>query len=155
MNETIIPDYAINNETTISGFFGPNRWLSNFYPAPCYYNGLYYPSVENAYQAQKCWDDDNKIQFTEVNAGQSKKLGRKVTKREDWEEIKYQVMAQCLVSKFMRWPLLRKQLLETGDKYLEEANHWGDRDWGVCDGEGENNLGKLLMATREFIRQIK
>jgi len=34
---------------------------------------------------------------------------------------------------------------------LEETNTWGDKYWGVCNGEGENQLGKLLMKIRENI----
>lgn len=29
-----------------------------------------------------------------------------------------------------------------------EGNTWGDKVWGVCDGIGENNLGKTLMRIR-------
>jgi len=32
----------------------------------------------------------------------------------------------------------------------EIGNHWGDRYWGVCDGKGENNLGKIQMGIRRF-----
>lgn len=31
---------------------------------------------------------------------------------------------------------------------LIEGNTWGDRIWGVCDGVGENRLGKILMRVR-------
>jgi predicted NAD-dependent protein-ADP-ribosyltransferase YbiA (DUF1768 family) len=56
-------------------------------------------------------------------------------------------MRQVLVRKFSH-PELRAALLSTGDALLVEGNHWGDIFWGVCRGEGENWLGRLLMALR-------
>jgi len=53
-------------------------------------------------------------------------------------------------------PLYRKHILErllaTGDQELIEGNTWGDRFWGVCDGEGQNQLGRLLMELRNELR---
>lgn len=37
---------------------------------------------------------------------------------------------------------------KNGDAELIEGNTWGDRIWGVCDGVGENRLGKILMRVR-------
>ena len=34
---------------------------------------------------------------------------------------------------------------------LVEGNTWGDKVWGVCDGVGENNLGKTLMRIRDAL----
>lgn len=31
---------------------------------------------------------------------------------------------------------------------LIEGNYWHDTYWGVCEGVGENHLGKLLMEIR-------
>lgn len=40
----------------------------------------------------------------------------------------------------------------TGDVELVEGNWWGDRFWGVCDGVGENRLGRCLMEVRKELR---
>lgn len=40
----------------------------------------------------------------------------------------------------------------TGDAELIEGNNWGDTFWGVCNGRGENMLGKLLMEIRDYLR---
>ena len=56
-------------------------------------------------------------------------------------------MLTRLRAKF-RSPLLRGWLRETGAEELVEGNYWGDTFWGVCRGEGENKLGKLLMQVR-------
>jgi predicted NAD-dependent protein-ADP-ribosyltransferase YbiA (DUF1768 family) len=41
------------------------------------------------------------------------------------------------------------------DKEFAAAITWGDRFWGVCNGVGENMLGKLLMQVREELRSGK
>ena len=51
-------------------------------------------------------------------------------------------------AKFTQNTDLLKKLLDTGDAELVEGNTWGDRVWGVCKGEGENRLGKILMRIR-------
>lgn len=43
---------------------------------------------------------------------------------------------------------LKAKLLETGDAELVESNWWHDYFWGVCNGRGENHLGKILMKIR-------
>ena len=56
-------------------------------------------------------------------------------------------------------PALREQLLNTKDSMLIEGNNHGDTFWGVCKGEGQNQLGRLLMKIRQEIieeeRRIK
>ncbi len=49
-------------------------------------------------------------------------------------------------------PGLLALLLATGDMELVEDNDWDDTYWGVCNGVGENNLGKLLMKIRAEAR---
>ena len=48
---------------------------------------------------------------------------------------------------------MSNKLLGTGDTYLEEGNTWNDTFWGVCNGVGENNLGRILMEVREELRK--
>lgn len=56
-------------------------------------------------------------------------------------------MDDLLRQKFSKEPFVSK-LLSTGCCYIEETNHWKDTFWGVCDGRGENILGKLIMVIR-------
>ena len=42
--------------------------------------------------------------------------------------------------------------MDTDGYHLSEMNAWGDRFWGTdIHGNGENNLGKILMKTRDEI----
>jgi ribA/ribD-fused uncharacterized protein len=82
-------------------------------------------------------------------AAESKKLGRKLTLRSDWEGVKLQVMEKLLVQKFAHADL-KEKLLETGDCLLVEGNNWSDVFWGVDRRKGgQNHLGKLLMKIRD------
>jgi predicted NAD-dependent protein-ADP-ribosyltransferase YbiA (DUF1768 family) len=60
-------------------------------------------------------------------------------------------MLSALRIKFKN-PELRAMLLTTGDEELIEGNWWRDTYWGVCEGIGQNKLGKLLMQVREEIK---
>lgn len=134
-------------------FDGPFFFLSNFYdPAPVEYLGAEYPTTEHAYQAAKSNDPMVRKRIREAkSARESKKMGRRVTLRHDWEEVKDAVMLELLRRKF-KIPELREKLLDTGTAYLEEGNWWKDRYWGVCEGTGLNKLGLLLMQVRSEIR---
>lgn len=137
----------------IESFRGEYRFLSNFYPAVVEIGGERYPSSEHAYQAMKARDPKDRKLFRDpqLTAGQAKRLSRKLTKREDWHEIKLGVMRVVVYDKFTRNPDLRHALTDTYPAELIEGNTWGDVFWGVCRGVGENNLGKILMEVRRSI----
>jgi hypothetical protein len=132
---------------------GPNRFLSNFYPARVEFEGLIYPSSEHAYQSAKTLDLRLREIFTlkDMTAAQSKRLGRAIKSRSDWETDKERVMLACLVSKFSD-PQLQGLLLATGEQQLVEGNTWNDTYWGVCRGVGRNRLGELLMQVRAMYK---
>lgn len=136
----------------IEGFKGQYRFLSNFWLCNIMLDGLWFPSVENAYQAAKSYDKEYRLGLTELTASNARAAGRLVKLRGDWEVVKQEVMYFLLVQKF-RQPTLRQALLDTGDAYLEETNFHGDTYWGVCRGVGTNHLGILLMQIRDEIRK--
>lgn len=134
----------------ISEFTGKYFFLSNFFEAPVTYKGIMYRSNEAAFQAQK--DISRSYQFQYLSPSEAKKLGRKVQLREDWEEVKNQIMYEIVKAKFSQNQHLEDLLLDTKDAELIEGNYWGDVTWGVCKGIGENRLGKILMKVREEIQ---
>lgn len=72
--------------------------------------------------------------------------------RPDWENVKLRVMYDIVKAKFLQNEKLQAKLLATRDRMLIEGNDWGDTFWGMVDGEGANNLGKILMRVREEIK---
>lgn len=89
----------------------------------------------------------------------SKKYRKEFT-REDFDEIKVELMYWCLKVKLCSHPLLFGGLLDrTGDKEIVEISK-SDCFWGcVREKEnenlvtGENVLGKLLMDLRSYYRE--
>ena len=135
----------------ISKFDGASRFLSNFYEAPVTYHGYQFSNNEAAFQAAKC--PERMAEFCKLNPSAAKRLGRRVSLCPEWESIKDNVMYSICRAKFTQNPDLLKKLLDTGDAELVEGNTWGDKVWGVCNGEGENRLGKILMRIRSEIRE--
>jgi len=131
-------------------FQGENRWLSNFWPCQVIFEGITFPSVENAYQAAKT-TLKHRDQFVSCTAGQAKRLGRIVDIRPEWQSVKLEVMKGLIEQKFSKGSSLGVKLLSTGTCLIVEGNNWNDRFWGVCKGKGENNLGKLIMNQRSLI----
>jgi ribA/ribD-fused uncharacterized protein len=146
--------YKVHDLDNIKGFFDSYRWLSNYHEVPVMFEGVMYPSSEAAYQAAKTLDLEARKAFVLMKANESKKAGKALKNiRPGWNDIKYEIMAQIVFDKFMRHKDLRSRLLDTGDRYIEETNHWKDTYWGVCNGVGQNNLGKILMKIRDFWKE--
>lgn len=133
----------------IDSFMGEYRWLSNFHLCSILYNGLVYPSSENAYQAAKCKNEDDKLLFVGISPRDARKLGQQIEMRSDWDIIKLSVMRAITDIKFNDHFDLKQLLLNTRDKELIEGNNWNDTYWGICKGIGNNHLGKILMAKRQ------
>lgn len=138
--------------STIDRFSGRYRFLSNFHASEVKWEGVTYPSVEHAYQADKTLDADLREQIRDSSsAAKAKKLGKSIICRPDWEERKIWTMLSLVRLKFEHIGL-RQLLLDTGDSDLVEGNKWGDHWWGICDGFGFNYLGRILMLVRDEIR---
>lgn len=136
----------------IEQFYQEYSFLSNFYPCLIEFEGDIYPTLEHAYQAAKTHDpDERRLIREEERTGKAKQRGQRVTKREDWEQIKVKVMRELLKKKFEN-PQLRKLLLDTHPHELIEGNSWGDTFWGKYKGHGKNMLGELLMQIRSELR---
>ncbi len=143
-----------NSPNVIDEFRGEYRWLSNFHLSPVRLFLRDFPSVEHAYQAGKSasprdWDEMLKMK----TCSQAKELGQRLILREDWEDIKVGLMTYLVRKKFKTDPILEQKLLDTKEAVLIEGNDWNDIFWGMCNGYGENNLGKILMRVRAEIKE--
>ena len=134
----------------IESFRGEYYFLSNFYVAPFRTpRGTLVQTVEHAFQACKTlylWEREQVLNAATPAA--AKQLGRKVTLRPDWNEIRLSVMERLVELKFAQNSELAERLRETGDAHLVEGNTWGDTFWGACRGKGANHLGSILMQVR-------
>jgi len=144
----------------ITSFQGDYRFLSNFWPCYIAWEGLVYPSLEHAYAASKMDDRSIKMMIQScATPGDAKEYlaGHDIKPAMSWTiQKKLLVMETLLFLKFGgKEPLLTKALMATGNAELIEGNTWDDTFWGVCNGEGENNLGKLLMKVRQSLLEEK
>lgn len=139
----------------ISEFAFEYSFLSNFHECKVDYQGLSYNSSESAYQAQKVVNEDKKKEFQYYHPGKAKRQGRKLKARTDWDNVKNQYMYEIVLAKFLQNDDIRKKLIDTGDAILIEGNTWNDTYWGVCNGVGDNHLGKILMQVREEIKLME
>jgi ribA/ribD-fused uncharacterized protein len=145
----------------IRQFIGEYRFLSNFYISPVLWGNFIYPSSEHAYQSEKTLDAGIRAEFRNFGTtpGMAKHYARTLKLREDWEQIKDQVMYEVVRSKFINLKLAA-MLVNTGTRKLVEGNNWHDTYWGVCNGEhidkgghpgihiGENKLGQIIERVR-------
>lgn len=143
-------------ENHINSFRDEYFFLSNFYPCKITLDGITYENNESAFQAQKCMEKTERQKFSTLNPSQAKHLGRNVSLRKDWEDVKVELMKQIVRCKFEQNPELREKLCALKGVYLEEGNDWGDKVWGTVNGSGRNLLGQILMEVREeFFLQEK
>lgn len=152
----------------INGFFDEFRFLSNFWYSEIEVGSISWPNgprpdgrplisyhsyatVEHAYQVMKLTNEEERRQVREATTpGRAKRVAYKMaTFREDWDEVKVDIMRLLVTIKFSTHKDLAEMLVLTHPHELEETNHWGDVFWGVCDGVGENQLGKILMDVRD------
>lgn len=159
----------------INQFRDENFFLSNFYPSPItvsmklVINGVNedhsfaLTTGEHCFQAMKLaaskMSDEEKHRWMSAMSaaptpGKSKYLGRSIRiDIRQWNEMAYRCMERTQQLKYAQNPDLRELLLATGDAQLIEGTSWGDKLWGVDEnGEGKNQLGIILMALREELK---
>lgn len=107
----------------ILSFTNEYLFLDNSFPCEILYQNEKFNSVENAYKA--------------------------IIQNNSSDEIKEDLMENLLHYKFsINNPLLLKSLINTKDIDLLYNNSIGDTYWGICNGQGQNKLGRLLMSIR-------
>lgn len=149
----ILPSVDLNPKK--KGFSGELSFCSNFYHATLKFKEIDFHTAEHAYQWAKCKNqlDKNEI-LKSTNPVDAKKIGRHAEMVDNWDNIKIQTMYEILKAKFNNL-YLAERLIKTENQELVEHNYWKDYYWGVCDGKGENWLGRLLMKIREELKQEK
>ena len=129
----------------------PYAEFSNFAPFGVELDGLWWPTVEHYFQAQKFSDSTYQKRIRRaIKPKDAKALGmtRTLPLRQDWEDVKVELMRRAVTCKFKTHPRLRDLLLSTGTEDIVE-NAPMDSFWGCgSDGQGLNMLGKILKQVR-------
>jgi N-glycosidase YbiA len=134
----------------------PYGCFSNFSAHGFELDGLYWPTSEHYFQAQKFVGTPHLEEIRRVKTPKdAAKMGRDRQRplRQDWEQVKDDIMGKAVLCKFETHADIREVLLSTGDEELVE-NSPIDYYWGCGkDGSGKNKLGIILVEVREILRQ--
>jgi ribA/ribD-fused uncharacterized protein len=140
---------------SITMFKDEFSFLSNFAYINIIVKDKLWKTSEHMYMACKTNDPVQQEQIRlAATPGKAKYLGRSVTLRSDWNDIKDRTMLRILRLKFTKNLEMGKLLLATGNTKLVEGNYWHDNYWGACNcpkcacKPKLNTLGKLLMQVR-------
>lgn len=137
------------NEYSEKAFTGKLEFLSNFYPARIVMGDLVFPTSEHLYNFMKMDTEEGRAAILSADTPlKAKRLSKKFHVREDWDAVKVNVMREVVGMKFNQHPELMAKLKKVKGQ-ITEVNYWNDTFWGVCNGEGLNHLGKILMALRD------
>lgn len=141
-------------------------FLSNFYETPVTVpidrahpekGSLTFHNAEAAYQAYKYEGNRGAMQlFTGLRGADAKHAGYRtpITDINIWNNKRIDVMRCVLTAKFTQNKELAKQLIAVTEPIIEE-NFWNDTFWGVCHGQGENHLGRLLEEIRQELLETQ
>jgi len=136
--------------SSILGFSGEYKFLSNFHLVDITWKGTQFTCSEHIYMFFKCTTEEDRKAILQLSKpGDIKKFGRSVKLPKNWGDIRDVAMMTALLAKFSI-PEMAEKLLSTKGMYIEETNWWNDTYWGVCNGVGENKLGRMLMFIRDF-----
>jgi ribA/ribD-fused uncharacterized protein len=134
----------------------PYGCFSNFSAHGFQLDGLWWPTSEHYFQAQKFAGTPRSDQIRQARSPKiaaSMGRSRQHPLRPDWEQVKDTIMLQGVLKKFETHADIRAILLGTGDDEIIE-NAPRDYYWGCgADGTGKNKLGQTLMQVRAILRQ--
>ncbi|MDP2609632.1 MULTISPECIES: GTP cyclohydrolase II RibA [unclassified Oceanobacter] len=152
-------DDQLQSESPIHFYHSDQPWgeFSNFSKHAVFLSGKIWPTVEHYYQAQKFSDPMHQEQIRCcLTPMKAKTLAYQLSDqhgRNDWINVREQIMFEALKAKFEQHPDLANKLLATGDRQLieftEKDDFWGDSG----NDSGQNRLGQLLMQVRAEIKQ--
>jgi len=146
------------------------NYMSNFYTAP-FYSDLYgktFKTTEQYFMYEKAiffgdTETADKIMLS-TTPQKAKELGREVKNfvEAEWSKVRYAVMYDANLLKFLQTPDIAQKLVATKDALLVECNI-KDKIWScgldmkdpnVADQSkwlGQNLLGKVLMDVRKYL----
>ncbi|HEM3468228.1 NADAR family protein [Streptococcus suis] len=118
--------------------------------------GLYWSTSEHYFQAQKFASKDLREKIRLYHSPMDAAIegrNRNNPLRDDWEDVKDDIMFYAVYQKFQQNLILKELLLSTGDlpiiEHTVNDSYWGDGG----DGRGKNKLGHILMKVRNKLRE--
>jgi len=147
---------TLDNERQVFFYEQDHYYLSNFSAFRLRWRDENFDTSEAAYHWEK-FPDHADIRFAILMADSAHEAFKvaerhKEKRRDDWDDIKVDIMRCILCAKVAQHEYVHRKLLETGDRELVE-NSWRDTFWGWGPNrDGQNMLGKLWMQVRHQLR---
>ena len=137
--------------------------FSNFAKTPMVVNDIEFACVEQMFHYIHLNNETERAAYLKLTPNMGLKMKAKAFKkrgveRSDWREIAVDVMRFCLNHKYASSEAFRKELADSGNKYIveDESNRkkrpdsWGAvLDTSTNEYYGKNIMGRLLMELRE------
>lgn len=148
----LIPGQVPANKMYFYKEKGPLGYLASYSKYGFKYHGIYWPTLEHYYQAQKFSDED--IQRKILNASTPKEASqigrnRNYKIKQNWDDIRNKIMYEGIYLKFKQNENIKMKLIKTDNTEIIEGTT-KESYWGCdIDGSGENNFGRLLMKARK------
>lgn len=137
-----------------SGAFDPlNNWSANAVKIW----GQTFPTAEHAYHYRKFSETAPEVANQILNspspwAAMQIERQNKDKRRADWQEAKVDIMTEIVRAKTNQNQDVRDCLQKTGSKGIVENSPW-DSFWGCgADGNGQNQMGRILMQIRDELK---
>ncbi|MEK7635373.1 MAG: NADAR family protein [Patescibacteria group bacterium] len=144
--------HRLDNEKQILFYENEFYVFSNYSSFALEWKDKLYPTSEHAYHSEKFEDENLKEQIRNARSAHDSQKFSEANKdkyREDWGDVRVQIMKEILRAKVEQHPYVKKKLLESDGKELIEDS-WRDNFWGWGPNkDGQNQLGKLWMEIRE------
>ena len=119
------------------------------------YSGIYYPTVEHYYQSHKFAEQriiDSILEAPTPKEASNIGRDRKNIRIPGFDKKKLDVMHDGVYYKFSQNKDIRSKLIETRNQEIREMSV-KESYWGVGPNlDGENHIGKILMAVREEVK---
>jgi len=127
--------------------------FSNFSNHPFEVDGVRYKTSEHFYQAAKAINDKDRQKILSAKTPKEcKKIANSIERRDDWENVKFDIMLKALRAKVASYEFMGPKLLATGNEEIAEDSPY-DAEWGLGkDGKGKNLLGKAWMEIRNELK---
>jgi ribA/ribD-fused uncharacterized protein len=144
--------HKLDTETQVFFYEQDFYVLSNFSAFTLMWKDIRFDTSEAAYHWEKFPDHPElrKTIASAASAHEAFKLAEayRHCRREDWDDVKVDIMRDILLAKANQHEYVRRKLLATGDRELIEDS-WRDDFWGWGPNEdGRNVLGNLWMEIR-------
>jgi len=138
-------------------FSGVDHFLANSSDHSILLRGKTWPTVSHYYQGCKFHSSTlrDAVRQSADPSEAAKALEQKHKVRENWSNIKEQIMYEALLAKFTQHVDLRAKLIETGEQKL--VADCPDPYWGQSQDpfvKSRNRLGVLLMEVRAFLKRL-